>query len=151
MSDSEVDSLDMNQNDTQEILEEPEDQLLSQVREAIRQWKAKELEKNSDPNGTAKGLQALRSYVARSGKMYYDLVTYLTSETETEENRRDAFYKAIVSAIGDPKQLSNHGRSLIEYTLERDLIEFPFTVEPRSINTYANKGLTTETEFPDAE
>ncbi len=151
MSDSEPDSLDLNRNDTQEIQEEPEDQLLVQVREAIRQWKAKELEKNSDPNGNPRGLHALRAYVARSGKMYYDLLTYLTSETEVEENRRDAFYKAIVSAIGDPKQLSNHGRSMIEYTLERDLVEFPFTVEPRSINTYAEKGLATTTDFPDEE
>jgi len=151
MSDSEPDSLDLNRNDSEEIRDEPEDQLLTQVREAIRQWKARELTKNSDPSGNPKGLHALRAYVARSGKMYYDLLAYLTTETEAEENRRDALYKAIVSAIGDPRQLSNHGRSLIEYTLERDLVEFPFTVEPKSINTYADKGLTTTTDFPDEE
>lgn len=151
MSDSEPDSLDMNRNDTQEIVDEPEDQLLTHVREAIRQWKAKELEKNSDPKGNPRGLHSLRAYVARSGKMYYDLLAYLTTGKETDENRRDTLYRAIVTAIGDPTQLSNHGRSLIEYTAERDLVEFPFTVEPRSINTYAEKGLSTTTDFPDEE
>ena len=152
MSDSESDSLEsINQFDTQEMVPEPEEEQVADIREAVRKWKANQLQKNSDPNGNPRGLNALRTYVASSASLYYDLMDYLANFRHKEQNQKDALYRGIVAAMGHPASLTSHARALIEYLLERDLVEFPFTVEPKAVNTYAAKGMVTTTEFPEDE
>jgi len=126
-----------------------EEEKLGSVREAVREWKERELGKNT--NQKPNGLVSLRNYVANSARLYYDLNTYLNTSQNNEKNMEDKLYRSIVGAIGAPGSLPFHTRILLESLLERDLIELPFTIKPNVINSYAKEGIHTETDFPDEE
>lgn len=128
-----------------------EEEKLMTVREAIRSWKLRELEKNTRQDQTTKGLNPLRKYVANSARLFYDLQNYMATEKNKEKNMNDSLYVAIVQAIGSPEGLSFHFRALLQRMLERDLLELPFTVEPSIVDTFTQKGLTVDTNFPDEE
>lgn len=157
MSDSDKDSIesinaydtDSNMNVTAENSEDTE--RLGAVRQSIRNWKVREMDKNTSNTSNAKGLQSLRKYVANSARLYYDLNNYLNTEKNDEKNMQDSMYVGIVSSIGVPGGLSFHLKTLLQHILQRDLLELPFTLEPKLINTYAGKGIRAPTQFPDEE
>jgi hypothetical protein len=155
MSDTESDrdSLEsINGFDNQdESVNEEELTKVKKVREAVQSWKTKEMDKNTIHPSNSKGLGALRNYVAKSARLYYDLNTYLTTEKNTESNLNDKYYVNIITAIGIPGGLSYHLKELLQSLFERDLVELPFTLEPKVINSYAKKGERVNTEFPEEE
>lgn len=134
-----------------ESVNEEELTKVNKVREAVQSWKTKEMDKNTINQSNSKGLGALRNYVAKSARLYYDLNTYLTTEKNTESNLNDKYYVNIITAIGIPGGLSYHLKDLLQSLLERDLVELPFTLEPKVINSYAKKGERVNTEFPEEE
>lgn len=128
-----------------------EEEQVDAIRNTIKEWKLRELEKNTRLNKKANGLDPLRNYVAKSARLYYDLQNYLQTEKNKEENLQDSLYIGIVTAIGSPGSLSYHLKTLIQHMLQRDLVELPLTVEPRIVNSYTKKGLVVNTNFPDEE
>jgi hypothetical protein len=124
---------------------------VNQVRNGVRDWKLRELDKNTTETSQAHSLQGLRSYVAKSATLFYDLMGYMKTATNKEKNMKDVLYVSIVDAIGAPGALDYHVRNVLEHILQRDLLELPLTVEPKVVNTYAEKGLKVQTEFPDEE
>lgn len=135
-----------------EVPENPEDmERLQSVREAVKEWKLREQDKNTNTNSNAKSLKGLREYVTNSANLYYDLNSYLSTSKNKEKNMEDTMYVNIIKAIGAPGALSSPLLILLGHTLEQDLIELPFTVEPNVINSYVKDNLKVETEFPDAE
>jgi hypothetical protein len=124
---------------------------LETVREAVQNWKNKEMDKNTINVSNTKGLGALRNYVAKSARLFYDLNTYIKTEKNNETNMNDKYYVNIITAIGTPGGLTYHLKSLIQHMLERDLVELPFTLEPKVINSHANKGERINTQFPEEE
>lgn len=155
MSDSDKDSIEsINEYDTDINVdaENTEDtERLGKVRESIRNWKVREMDKNTASKSSAKGLQSLRKYVANSARLYYDLNNYLNTEKNDEKNMQDSMYVGIISSIGNPGALSLQVKLLLQHILQRDLVELPFTLEPKLINTYAGKGIRAPTQFPDEE
>lgn len=121
------------------------------VRNAVRDWKIREFDNTTTPNANAKGLGLLRQYVAKSARLFYDLLNYLQTSRNKEQNMKDALYVNIITAIGPPGSLSFHVKTLLESFLQRDLVELPFTIEPNVVNSYAKKGFTAQQEFPDEE
>lgn len=121
------------------------------VRESIRNWKLRELERNTMQNKKPNGLGSLRDYVAKSAKLYYDLNTYLNTSQNKEQNMKDSYYVNIVTTIGQPASLSFPFRLLLDHILQRDLLELPLTVEPKIVNHYTKEGLKVDTQFPDEE
>jgi hypothetical protein len=152
-SDSDRDSIEsINQYDTMGMPEnDKESQHIQTVRNAIKDWKVREMGKNTMNANNTKGLASLRQYVANSARLFYDLNTYLTTEKNNEKNMNDSLYVQIVSAIGVPGALSFHLKTLLPHFLQRDLVELPFTVEPTVINSHAKKGNVVKTDFPDEE
>ena len=154
MSDSEGESTSSNlsiPDDLDDVENLNEVNHINQVRNSIMNWKLREMDGNTSESSKANGLQGLRSYVAKSATLFYDLMNYLKTAKNKEQNMKDVLYVGIVDAIGVPATLNFHVRSLLEHILQRDLLELPFTVEPKVINTYAEKGLEVQTEFPDEE
>ena len=154
MSDSESDSnssilrIDDETNDVESI---DDTNHINKVRNSIMNWKLREKDENTLESSKANGLQGLRAYVSKSATLFYDLMNYMKTSKNKEQNMQDGLYVSIVDAIGIPATLNHHVRSMLEHILQRDLIELPFTVEPKVINTYADKGLEVQTEFPDEE
>ena len=64
---------------------------------------------------------------------------------------KDTLYVSIVEAIGIPAALGIQVKLLLQHVLERDLVELPFTVNPKAINERAEKGIEVQTQFPDEE
>lgn len=151
-SDSDRDSLESIGAYDGDSKESPEDEKhIEEVRRAVSEWKARELKRNTEFEEQAKGLDPLRTYVANSAQLYYDLNSYLQTATNNEKNMNDSQYVKIVSAIGSPASLGTHLFIVLHHLLKRDLIELPFTVEPKMINTYAKNGERIDTDFPDEE
>lgn len=152
-TESEKDSLDsMNAFDQElESINDEESMKVDGVRNAVQTWKAKEMDKNTMNASNTKGLGSLRNYVAKSARLFYDLNTYLSTEKNNEANMKDKYYVNIITAIGIPGGLSVHLKNLLEHVLERDLVELPFTLDPKVINTHATKGVRVNTEFPEEE
>lgn len=154
-SDSDTESNDslerINDYDSEVPENEQDMKQLEPVREAIRDWKLREQDKNTNTNTNAKSLKGLRDYVSNAGKLFYDLKNYLSTSQNNQKNMEDTLYVNIVKAIGQPGSLSSPLRVLLERVLERDLVELPFTVEPKIINTYAKDNLRVNTHFPDEE
>ena len=156
MSDSEsetssVMSVENEALENEQIEDLEETNYLKSVRNSIRDWKLREMDANANETSKANGLQGLRNYVSKSAKLFYDLQAYLLTSKNDEQNMKDALYVSIVDSIGMPATLTHHIRLLLEHILQRDLVELPFTVEPKVINSYAKKGLEIQTEFPDEE
>ena len=151
--DSDLDSVNSSgaSLDYESMPDAQEEQQVNTVREAVKGWKLRELEQNTQMNKKANGLDPLRNYVAKSARLFYDLQKYLTTEQNKDENMNDTFYMEIIRAIGSPAAVTLHFRTLLQSMLERDLIELPLTVEPKVVNTYTTKGLTVNTNFPDEE
>ncbi len=155
MSDTESDrdsleSINAFDKEEEEVNEE-EVNKLNKVREAVQNWKTKEMDKNTMNESNTKGLGALRNYVAKSARLFYDLNAYLQTEKNNETNMNDKYYVNIITAIGIPGGLSYHVKSLLQTLLERDLVELPFTIQPNVINSHAEKGERVNTEFPEEE
>lgn len=153
LEDSDRDSLSsIDAFDTVESLESPDDKTkVINVRNAVRDWKVREFDKTTENMSNAKGLQRLREYVAKSGRLYYDLANYLKTSQNKDQNMKDTLYVNIVMAIGVPGSLSYHLKTLLESLLERDLIELPYTIEPNVVNAYAKDGLEAQQDFPQEE
>ncbi len=150
--DSDRDSLENINDYDGEMNEIPEEtNKINNVREAVREWKLREMDKNTNTNANTKTLQPLRKYVANSANLYYDLKNYLSTAQNKESNMKDDIYVKIISAIGFPGALTNPLRVLVERLLERDLVELPFTMEPSIINSYSEKHMKAQTEFPEEE
>ncbi len=154
MSDSETDSnspLSIAENEIEDAVDIDEENHVNRVRNSVRDWKLREKDENTTNTSKANGLQGLRTYVAKSATLFYDLMNYIKTSQNKEQNMKDILYVNIIEAIGIPSTLNYHVRTMLEHILQRDLIELPFTVEPKVINTYAEKGLEVKTEFPDEE
>lgn len=136
-------------DDTVEDLEESN--YMNGVRNSIRDWKLREMDANANESSQPNGLRGLRNFVNKSAKLFYDLQSYLNTSKNDEQNMKDSLYVSIVNSIGVPATLSYHIRTLLDHILQRDLVELPFTVEPKVINSYAKKGYEVKTEFPDEE
>jgi len=138
--------------DTNENMDNEQDtEHVNNVRKAVQTWKLREMDNNTSETSSPKGLQNLRNFVAKSATLFYDLNTYMNTSKNKENNMKDALYRHIVDAIGIPATLNNHVKIMLQHILQRDLVELPFTVEPKVINTYAEKGLETPREFPDEQ
>lgn len=154
MSDTEtesVDSISRYEEMPQNELDQKEDEQVNTIRNTVKEWKLRELEKNTQFNKKANGLDPLRKYIAKSARLYYDLQNFLQTEKNRDENLEDLLYMAIVIAIGSPGGLSSHSKTLIQHMLQRDLVELPLTVEPRIVNSFHQKGLIIKQNFPDEE
>jgi len=152
-SDSDSDSLEsIAPYETRNAVEDPEEEArLATVRDAVRAWKLREMDRNTDSTVSAKSLGPLRSFVANSAQLFYDLQSYLDTSQNKDSNLKDKLYVAIVSAIGSPAALTFHSKLMVSNLLERDLVELPFTMEPTVINSYAKKGLQAPVDFPEEE
>lgn len=136
----------------EDMPESNEDDLqVENVREAVKRWKLRELQNNTNMNQKASGLDPLRKYLSKSARLYYDLMNYMNTSQNKESNKKDGIYMTIVVAIGQPEALSSHARTLLETLLQRDLVELPLTIEPKIVNTYVEKGFSVNTNFPDEE
>jgi hypothetical protein len=153
LDDSDRDSLSsIEAFDAAEIVESPEEQTkVMNVRNAVKEWKVREFDKTTGRNSNPKGLDRLREYSAKSARLFYDLENYLKTAQNKEQNMKDTFYVNIVMAIGVPGALSYHLKTILESLLERDLVELPYTIEPRVVNTYAKDGLQAQQDFPQEE
>jgi hypothetical protein len=154
MSDTESDrdSLEgINDYDGERAIPENEVQYVNSVRDAVKNWKQREMDNNTLKENNSAGLGSLRNYVSKSAQLYYDLNTFMTTSKNNEKNMKDSLYVGIVSAIGNPASLSFNLRTLLEHFLQRDLVELPFTLETDMINSHAEKGVTLQTDFPDEE
>jgi hypothetical protein len=151
--DSDRDSLSsIDAFDTVETLESPDDQTrITNTRNAVREWKVREFDKTTEQTSNAKGLKMLREYVAKSARLFYDLVNFMKTSQNKEQNMKDMLYVNIVTAIGVPGALSFHVKTILESLLERDLVELPFTIEPKVVNAYAKDGLQAQQDFPEEE
>lgn len=151
-SDSETNTvLSIENEETEPVDDLEESTYITNVRNSVRDWKLREMDANTSETSKANGLGGLRSYVAKTAQLFYDLQTYLNTSKNKEKNMADVLYVSIVEAIGIPATLNQHIRRLLEHFLQRDLVELPLTVEPTVINSYAQKGLEVKTEFPDEE
>ena len=152
-SESETGSLSPIENyETHNIIEDPTDiSHISNVRNAVREWKLREMDNNTSKTSKANGLENLQNFVSKSARLYYDLNKYINTSKNDEKNMRDILYATIVDAIGIPASLNMHVKIMLQHILQRDLVELPFTVEPKVINTYAEKGFEASKEFPDEE
>lgn len=152
-SDSEAGTLSPIENyDTNEVLDDPKDiEHVENVRNAVAEWKLREMDKNANETSKPKGLQGLRNYVNKSARLFYDLNTYINTSKNDEKNMKDVLYVSIIEAIGMPAALAFQVKMLLQHVLERDLVELPFTVNPKAINERAEKGIEVETQFPDEE
>lgn len=152
-NDSDKDSIEsIGAFDTEDLVENGEENTYIQnVREAVKNWKVNKMDETTEANSNVKGLDPLRKYVANSSRLFYDLMSFLSTSKNNEKNMKDNYYVKIVSAIGVPGGLSFHIRTLLEHFLQRDLIELPFTLETNMVNAYAQKGVQVSTNFPDEE
>lgn len=152
MDDSDKDSLSSMEAYEIEEAENPEDiERMTNVRNAVREWKVRELDKTTEETANAKGLQNLRSFVAKTARLYYDLMNFLKTSKNNEQNMKDTLYVNIITAMGVPGSLSFHAKTILETLLQRDLLELPYTLEPKVINTYAKNGIKAQQEFPEEE
>lgn len=124
---------------------------LNNVRTAVQSWKTREFGKAANTTANPKGLGLLNQYRAKAARLYYDILNYLKTSKNNEQNMKDTFYVTIVMAIGAPASLSNPLRILLESILEKDLVELPYTMEPKMVNTYAKDGVIAQQEFPEEE
>ena len=151
-TESDKDSLDfINDYDGERPVPQEEIQQVNAVRNAVRSWKEREMENNTLREKNSKGLGSLRNYVSKSSQLYYDLNSFLKTSKNDEKNMKDNLYVSIVTAIGNPASLTSHLRTLMNYYLERDLVELPFTLEKNMINSQAEKGNVAQTDFPEEE
>jgi len=147
--DSENDSLSPIER-ARESIEAPDDiAKLSRVRQAIQSWKVNEFDKTTRTN--AKGLGSLRHYTANAARLFYDIMSFLKTSKNNEQNMKDTYYVNIVTAIGVPGSLSFPLQTLLENALQHDLLELPYTIQPNVVNTYAKDGLVAQQEFPEEE
>ena len=152
MSDSESDRESFDLQSVQEVPEsEVENEQVNTIRRAVQEWKTREIEKNTESNANAPGLNPLRKYVNNAARLYYDLNTFLTTSKNNEKNMSDKLYVNIVSAIGNPGALSFTMKTMLDHFFQRDLIELPYTMNPVLVNQYAKNGTKAETEFPEEE
>jgi hypothetical protein len=126
---------------------EGEELRIDNVREAIKEWKIRELDKASDIKQDPEGFARIQQFLQLAARLLYDLLDYIKSSKNKQENLKDKLYVNIVSAIGDPNELTSHERINIEDILNRDLVELPYTVEPRMINIHAKHGIHAATSF----
>lgn len=152
-NDSDRDSLSsMEAYDAEQPLESQEDKVkLNNVRTAVQNWKVREFDKTTVANANAKGLGLLRQYAAKAARLYYDILSYLKTSKNKEQNMKDTLYVSIITAIGIPGSLSFPLKTVLENILQRDLLELPYTIEPKMVNTYAEDGIVAQQEFPEEE
>lgn len=150
-SDSEISTVSTEPEQTEELENLEETAYIDNVRNNVRDWKLREMDANTNETSKSNGLQGLRGYVSKTAQLFYDLQNYLQTSKNNEKNMNDSLYVNIIDAIGYPATLNSHVKMLVEHFLQRDLVELPLTVEPKVINTYAEKGLEMQTEFPDEE
>jgi hypothetical protein len=147
--DSENDSLSPIER-SRESIEAPDDiAKLSSVRQAIQSWKVNEFDKTTRTN--AKGLGSLRHYTAKAARLFYDIMSFLKTSKNNEQNMKDTYYVNIVTAIGLPGSLSFPLLTLLENALQHDLLELPYTIQPNVVNAYAKDGMVAQQEFPEEE
>lgn len=126
---------------------EEEENHIEAVRNAIRLWKERELDKASDSKQDPQSLNRLQQFLVLAARLLYDLLNYMKSAKNKDENLRDKLYVKIISTIGHPDNLTSHERINIENILNRDLIELPFTVDPKIVNAHAKKGIKISDSF----
>ncbi len=124
---------------------------VNNVRTAVQSWKTREFGKTTNTTANPKGLTLLNQYRATAARLYYDILNYLQTSKNNEQNMKDTLYVNIVMAIGAPASLSNPLRILLTNLLEKDLLELPYTMEPKMVNTYAKDGVVAQQEFPEEE
>lgn len=148
-SDDPLESINEYENKNTDTVED--ENHIEEVRKAVSEWKTKGLNQNVENTVKANGLEPLRAYVADTAQLYYDLNSYLKTSENEESNMKNTNYVKIITAIGSPASLSNHLMIVLQHLLKRDLIELPFTVDSKVVNSYAKKGQAVNTDFPDEE
>ncbi len=120
---------------------EEEENHIEAVRNAVSIWKERELDKASDSKQDPQSLDRLKQFLVLAARLLYDLLNYIQSAKNKDENMKDKLYVKIITSIGNPDNLTTHERINIENILNRDLVELPFTVNPKMINAHAKKGI----------
>lgn len=126
---------------------EEEENHIEEVRKAVSSWKERELDKASDIKQDPQSLDRIQQFLRLAAKLLYDLLNYIKSAKNNDENMKDKLYVKIVTAIGNPSDLTSHERINMEDILNRDLVELPFTVKPSMVNAHAKKGIKVSTNF----
>lgn len=124
-----------------------EEERIERVREAVKIWKMREMDKSADKKQDPASFNGLHHFLIAAAKLLIDLSNYIKSSQNKDENMRDNLYVAIIQAIGHPDNLTSFERILIENNLKRDLVELPFTAEPSIIDAHAGKGIKADTKF----
>lgn len=147
-SDSDNSLDDINSYEIKEIgPSNQEEEHIVNVREAVKTWKARELDKSADKKQDAASFNSLNNFLQATARLLYDIKEYIRSAKNKEENMKDHLYVKIIQAIGDPNELSSYERINIEDILNTDLIELPFTVDPHLINSYSKKKIKANTKI----
>jgi hypothetical protein len=107
------------------------------VRESVKAWKLRELEKTTNDETDPQDMTWLRKFVKAAALLYFDLIVYMDKAKNKDENMKDDLYVKIIGAIGIPSALSTTERFTIESMLNRDLVELPLTIEEAAIDERA--------------
>lgn len=115
---------------------------LKPVRESVKAWKVRELQKSTDEDRDPSDIKWLRQFVKASAVLFFDLKMYLDKSQNKEENLKDDLYVKIIGAIGSPTELSTTERYTMENVLNRDLVELPLTIDEDAIDERAESRLS---------
>lgn len=111
------------------------------VRESVKAWKVRELEKTTEDATDPQDISWLRKFVRAAALLFSDLMVYMEKNRNKDENMKDDLYVKIVVAIGKPDELTTTERYSLEDILNRDLVVLPLTIDEDAIDERANSDL----------
>jgi hypothetical protein len=127
------------------------------VRESVKAWKMRELDKTTENATDPEDMSWLRKFVKAAALLFSDLMVYVEQNQNKDENMKDDLYVKIVVAIGAPHELTTTERYSLENVLNRDLIVLPLTIDEDAIDERAkeelhmNASMLNEKEFVEEE
>lgn len=124
-----------------------EEDHIDSVREAVKRWKRRELDKSAGQKENPDSFNGLNNFLRATARLLYDIQEYISSAQNKEENMKDHLYVKIIQAIGNPFTLSSFERINIEDVLNTDLVELPYTVDPDLIDEFKEKKIKANTKI----
>lgn len=111
------------------------DEFVRNVRKTVLQWKQKQLLSSlQDEQDTMK----LNEYIKLTALTHEMLKKYIKSDGKSPV---DPILSDIVQSIGSPSSLTPEEEMLIEDSLFRDLVEYPFTYNTALINSFDKRNV----------
>lgn len=111
------------------------DEFVRNVRKTVLQWKQKQLLSSlQDEQDTMK----LNEYIKLTALTHEMLKKYIKSDGKSSV---DPILSDIVQSIGSPSSLTPEEEMLIEDSLFRDLVEYPFTYNTALINSFDKRNV----------